>query len=295
MATLQDMTIALVQCNSMVGQKSRNLSAAIEWVKKTKERNADLICFPELNITGHAGHPLAVSEAESIPDGNSCQTLMKLAKNLDIYIVAGICEEENGIHYNTQFIVGSQGFIGKQRKIHLSRDEYFYFRHGSKIRVFDIIKAKIGIVICYDNEVPEVSRCLAVQGAELLLCPYAARFGDWPSKLEERKSVVKRCKEEWKMIARARAYDNGCYVALCNAVGKGIEESRSIKANHAGGCMIIDPEGKVIEESKSEDISEEMVVADLRGEMVRKRRTEKCFNLQTRRVESFQILTESTD
>lgn len=292
---MRDLTIALVQCNSVVGEKNKNLAATVEWVEKAKEKGADLVCFPELNITGHAGHPLVVSEAEPIPDGNSCRTLMKLAKNLNIYIVAGICEEKNGIYYNTQFIVGAQGFIGKQRKIHLSCDEYFYFRHGSKIRVFDISKAKMGIAICYDNEVPEVPRCLAVQGAELLLCPYAARFGDWPLKFEERKSMVKQCKEEWKIIARARAYDNGYYVALCNAVGKGIEESRSVKANHAGGCMIIDPKGKVIKESKSEDISEEMIVSELKGEVVNKVRMKKCFNLRTRRVESFQILTESTD
>jgi len=291
---LENLIIGLVQCNSLVGEKDKNLKATIEWVKKAKKKGVNLVSFPELNITGHAGHPLMISEAESIPDGNSCQALMKLAQDFNIYIVAGIAEEENGIHYNTQFMVGPQGFLGKQRKIHLSGDEYFYFRHGTRIPIFNTGEVKIGIIICYDNLLPEVSRCLAVQGAELLLCPHAARFGDWPLDLKKRRSIVERNKEEWKKIHRARAYDNGCYVALCNAVGKAIE-SENVKANHAGGCMIIDPEGNVIKESKSKDISEELVVFNLKGENVRKRRMQSCFNLRTRRVESFTILTQPTE
>ena len=292
---MEDLTIALVQCNSPVGKKSKNLADTIDWVRNTKDNDVDLVCFPELNITGHAGHPSMVSEAELVPEGSSCQTLIKLARELEIYIAAGICEQEKGIHYNTQFIVGRNGFVGKQRKVHLSSDEYFYFRHGSNIRVFDIGKAKIGVIICYDNLLPEVSRCLAIDGAELLLCPHAGRFGSWPSTLQKRQSAVKSNKENWRLIHRARAYDNGCYVALCNAAGRAAIELPEVEANHAGGCMVIDPNGKVVTESKSKDISDEMVACELKGELVDKRRAQACFNLQTRRTESFGALTRPTE
>lgn len=292
---MENLIIALVQCHSPVGKKSENLKNTIDWVKRAKENNAELVCFPELNITGHIGHYLMISEAELVPAGNSCQTLIKLAKDLDIYIVAGICEKDKGIHYNTQFIVGPEGFIGKQRKIHLSRDEHFYFRHGTNIRVFDISKTKVGIIICYDNEIPEVSRCLAVEGAEVLLCPHAARFGLWPSTLKGKQSAVNRMKKIWKMMHRARAYDNGCYVALCNAAGRVLVKSNGAEASHAGGCMIIDPNGRIIRESKSKDISDEMVIDQLKVAVVKKRRLQSCFNLQTRRIESFGVLTRPTE
>lgn len=292
---MKNLTIALIQCNSPVGKKSQNLADTLNWVKKAKDNNADLVCFPELNITGHAGHPSTVSEAEEIPAGSSCQTLVKLAAEFKIFIAAGICEEEQGIHYNTQFIVGPNGFVGKQRKVHLSNDEYFYFRHGSNIRVFDVGKAKVGIIICYDNLLPEFSRCLAIDGAELLLCPHAVRFGPWPAALQKRQAAVKSNKESWRLIHRARAYDNGCYVALCNAAGRAATELPEVRANHAGGCMVIDPDGKVIAESKSKDIADEMLTCELKGEPVAKRRSQVCFNLQTRRTESFGALIRPTE
>ncbi len=293
---MKDLTIGLVQCNSVVGEKDKNLAATMQWVAKAKDKGADLVCFSELNITGHAGHPLMVSQAEPIPGGNSCRALMELASKLDIYVVAGICEEENGIPYNTQFIVGPEGFVGKQRKIHLSGDEYFQFRHGSKISLFVVGETKVGIIICYDNAFPEVSRCLAIQGAELLLCPYAGRFGDWPTSLEERKAEVRKQKEDWRIIHRARARDNGCYVAVYNAIGKGIKKVKGVKANHAGGCMVIDPGGEIINESQSEDISEEMIITELKEETRNRIIREKWIdNLKNRRIESFGILTQPTD
>ena len=101
--------------------------------------------------------------------------LERVAAEEKICICAGIAEDDRGIHYNTQFIVGPEGYVGKQRKVHPSQDEYFYFRGGTELPVFDLPFARVGIVICYDNLLPEVPRCLAVAGAELLLSPHAAR------------------------------------------------------------------------------------------------------------------------
>ena len=292
---MQGFRIALVQQDSPVGHKKENLENAMAWVREAHAQGAKLVALPELGITGHAGHLDMVREAEPVPDGPAAQALMALAKELDIYISAGIAEDDRGMHYNTQFIVGPEGFWGKQRKVHLSGDEYFYFRHGTRIPVLDLPIARVGIVICYDNNHPELARCLGVQGAELILSPHAARFGAWPEKKEDRELAVARNKEHWRLVHRCRAYDNACYVAVCNDAGRSAMEIEGVEANHAGGCVVIDPRGEVIAESTSTDIQEEMIVTDLDAEAVAARRRGKCLPLQTRRPEVFTALCKPTD
>ncbi|MEW6356769.1 MAG: nitrilase-related carbon-nitrogen hydrolase [Planctomycetota bacterium] len=291
---MRDFTIALIQHNSPVGQKAKNLEQTVAWTKKAKKKGAELVCFPELNITGHAGHPEMVKEAEPVPGGESVHALVGLARELGVYLCAGIAEDDRGLHYNTQFLVGPHGYIGKQRKVHLSNDEYFYFRGGTDLPVFELPMARVGIIICYDNLIPEVSRCLAVKGAEVLLCPHAARSGKW-RKDTDRKKVVESVKKNWRMVHSCRAYDNGVFVAICNAAGRAAMRIKGVEANHAGGCMVVDPTGAVIAESKSKNVRDEMLVVPLKGDAAAARRRQSCFNLQTRRPEAFEILSKPTN
>ncbi len=296
---MRDFRIALVQQKSLVGFKNRNIENTVSWINKAKENGASVVCFPELNITGHAGCVDMIGQAEKVPGGKSIDLLCELAAKLNIYICAGIAEDDNGIHYNTQFIVGPEGFLGKQRKTHLSADEYFYFRAGTNLQIFDLPIARLGIIICYDNVFPEISRVFAIKGCELLLCPHAARIGSWPfdnlpNDTADRLKVVEDNKKEWQMVHKCRAFDNGVYVALCNMVGDSIPEQKNIYAYHAGGCMVINPEGNVVDESHSKDVNEEILVVPLYGEKVSEIRRQTCFNLQTRRVEVFKDLMSQT-
>jgi predicted amidohydrolase len=291
---MKDFRLALVSHRSIVGGKRRNLKATIEWVGRAAEAGADLVGFPELGLTGHVGHPAMVSEAEPVPDGPCVERLAEVARERRLYVAVGICEEEKGIHYNTQFVVGPDGYVGKQRKLHLSRDEYFFFRPGTRMPVLDLPFVRMGIVICYDNTFPETARCLAVEGAELLFCPHAARFGKWPRGKEGRAAAARANLDSWAVTHRSRGLDNGVYVALCDMVGpygKGL----GVEANHAGGCMVVSPRGEAIARTRGRDIEEAMLVEDLRAEAVAARRRAACFNLQTRRPEIYGALTRPTD
>lgn len=292
---MRTFTLALVQHGSPVGQKAANLAATVSWARQAKEAGADLVCFPELGITGHAGHARMVAEAEPVPDGDAVRALTDLARELDLYICAGIAEDDRGLHYNTQFVVGPEGYLGKQRKVHLSADEYFFFRGGTRLPVFDLPFARVGIVICYDNNFPELARCLALDGAELILAPHAARFGAWPENAEGRKQAVQRVKENWRLVHACRSYDNGVYSAVVNTAGRSALDIEGVEANHAGGCLVMDPKGQLAAESLSEDVSEEMVLVELDGDLVAERRRQACFNLQTRRPEVFGALTRPTE
>ena len=293
---MQDFAIALVAQYSPVLKKNENLLNTIAWTRKAKKKGADLVVFPELNISGHAGVPAMVARAEPVPNGPSVRTLIELARQLDIFISAGIAEEHLGIHYNTQFIVGPEGYLGKQRKTHLSGDEYFYFRHGTALPVYQLPFARVGIIICYDNAFPECARCMALDGAEVLLCVHASRFGKkWPRTKTERARAARNVTSEWARLHYGRAYDNGVYVALCNATGRSAAGIRGVEANHAGGCMVVNPMGDVIAETRPTDIKEDMLIVPIKADDVHRRRMQRCFNRQTRRPEIFRALTRPTE
>ena len=69
---------------------------------------------------------------------------------------------------------------------------------------------------------------------------------------------------------------------------------RGVIASYAGGCMVFDPNGSIVAESRCRDIRDELLLASLDGGLVAERRRQSCFNLQTRRPEVFKVLTEPT-
>jgi predicted amidohydrolase len=293
---MKNFRLAMVQHDAYLCEKRGNLEKTIYYTKKASAAGAHLVAFPELNVSGHAMHPDIHRTAESLPDGESVEVLGKLAKGLNIFIVAGIVELENDKFYNTQFIVGPGGFAGKQRKVHLSLDETLYFSPGETISIIQMPFVKAGIVICYDCIFPEVSRCLALQGAELLLFCNAARHVDvewieWSTDREYQADIVKRMKKYLSTITCCRALENRCYAGVCNMTG---ESGRhvGVKSNHAGGSFIIDPYGKIVKESSVSCMESEMIVADLSGTLVTGLRSHKNNPFKKRRAELFYALTD---
>ena len=292
---MKDFVLALVQHASPLGAAAENLEASIRWVAKAARKGAGLVCLPELGVTGHGGHVSMVEAAEPVPDGPFCSRLVEAAAEHKIYVVAGIAEKDGPLLYNTMFIAGPEGYVGKQRKLHLSRDEYFFFRHGTDMPVFKLPFANVGIVICYDNLFPEVARCLALDGAEVILAPHAGRTMDkWPRGAAKRHEAVRAVKEDWRRIHCCRAFDNACYVGLCNTAGPSASHIKGVEANHPGGCLMIDPGGNVLTESRSRDIRDEMVVAKLSARALNEYRNGICCNLRVRRPELFATITRTT-
>ena len=289
---MQDVTIALVQMNAPLGKTTRNLEAHRQWAEKAAGLGAELVCFPELSLTGHWCAGGVWEASEEVPTGPSTEALMDLARNLGVFLCFGVAERERGLAYNTYVVVGPEGFVGKQRKLQLSGDEYFHFRGGTQIAVLDLGLCRLGVGICYDSLFPEVSRIAAIRGAEVYLMPHAARIGAWPRDRQAHPRLVAECKRTWRKVYAARAYDNGMYVAICNQAGKAGTKPR---ANHAGGILLFDPNGELVAESQTEHIEDELVVCRLSAEAFAARRRSACFNLQTRRPELYSELAQSGD
>lgn len=288
---MQDLTVAAIQMNARLGQVQSNLAAHLRLARQAAAAGAELICFPELSITGHWCSGQVWQVAEAIPEGPSTQRLETLATELGVYLSFGLAERERGITFNTQVLLGPGGYIGKQRKLHLSADEYFHFRMGTEIQVFDLGLCRLGIGICYDNMFPEVARVAAVRGAEVFLMPHAARCGSWPRSRALQRQRVADLKHVWRKCFTARAYDNGMFVIVNNQAGRAGSEPET---NHAGGILIFDPLGEVVAESQTPHIAQEIVVTRLNAAAYEARRQGVCFNLQTRRPEIYGELTRPT-
>lgn len=284
---METFTIAAVQMNGPFGEVEKNLQAVAGWARQAAEAGARLALFPELVVTGHWCDRAAYRYAEPVPDGPIVRRLEQVARELGLVLSVGMGEMDRGAQYNTQVLVGPAGYLGKQRKTHASSDEYFHFRMGSELPVFDLGFCRVGTLICFDVMFPETARLLAVHGAEVILNPHAARCGKWRVRGQTR--LVRGVKRQWGMLYPSRAYDNACYLVATNQAGHA-----GGQVSHAGGTMVWAPDGELIAQSQSRVIAEEMVVCELDGERLLDRRSRSCLPLRVRRPEIYGDLARPT-
>jgi predicted amidohydrolase len=210
-----------------------------------------------------------------------------------------LAEKEHDIVYNTQVIVSPDGYVGKQRKIHLSRDEVLYYKGGRELPVFDLGKCKVGIVICYDNLFPELARILALRGADVLLMPHAARTKLWDDTPESEAAARRYAFRSLRAYA-LRARENSCFAVLADQAGRAgyvdmYPRDHPNQPHHAGAAIIFSPDGEILTHAQTERIQEEMVVASLDAIALAKERSQPNYTLRTRRPELFGELVREQD
>jgi predicted amidohydrolase len=217
--------------------------------------------------------------------------LVNIARRRGLTLCVGLSEKDRDIVFNTQVLVGPLGYIGKQRKLHLSRDEVFHYKGGREIPVFDVGPCKVGIVICYDNQFPEVARVLALRGAEVMLMPHAARFKVWDD-TPESEATARRYSHEFLKKYSLRARENACFAILADQTGRAgyVDLWPRVSENqphHAGAAFIWGPDGELIAQTQEEQIREEMIVATLDEAALARERALANYMLRTRRPELF--------
>lgn len=263
------------------GDKARNLESARRGLTRAREEGVDLAVFSEWYLT-HCVDDRAYRVAEPVPEGPTAKEIIKTAKELNITVAMGIEEldPEKGVVYNTHFLAGPEGYIGKHRKTHLMVSEVKAHRAGDRLDVFDIGKCRVGINICHENMYPELSRIQTLSGMEVLLSPFGCGGSE--------KRIPK---EEWlndfhMACWRARAFDNGVFMIISGGNGE------SNKYRHY--ACIIDPWAEVIASIEPDPDPDgiNMVVADLDPERYISRRTDQDYPLKKRRPELYTKLTE---
>ena len=291
---MRDIRVAGIQMRSELGQKEINLKTMEKWTEKAKQAKAELVCFPETCITGFycarvdsrlSGDEIYLQVhkiAEPMPEGPSIDFVQDLAKKHRIYISCGIFESENHIVYNSYFICGPDGFLGKYRKTHMPAGEYPFCRFGSEFPVLNVDGCSVGIATCFDNTMPEVARILALKGAEIILMPHAWSnedvFGPPTSgKFEDRRKEV-------LTFIPSRAYDNKAYLVYVDQVGR-----VSAQYSYPGFSALINPKGEILAEAGP---IEQLIVADFNKEILDVERGRPDSSLRSRRPEIYRELLE---
>lgn len=267
--------IATAQFETASGDKPANLATIRRLAAQAASQQCDVISFHECSISGYTfASTLSKEElfavAEPVP-GPSSDSLVSLAAELDIVLLAGLFERDGDKIYNTYFCASKTGILAKFRKLHPFISPYL--SPGNELVVFDLLGWKASILICYDNNIVENVRATALAGAEILFAPHVtmctpstrpgAGFVDaalWKTKEADPTSLraefdgLKGRKWLMKWLP-SRAYDNAMYVVFSNPIGM---EGGQLK----NGCsMILDPFGDVVAECRA--LGDDLAVAQI--------------------------------
>ena len=228
------MKIALLQMRVRVGDRPANRAAVARMVRDLVQGGTppDVFVLPELWSTGYAldrAGELAAAEDDA-------RFLGELARRCGAAFVGGsvLCAE-NGRVFNRAQVIGRDGVLrAHYDKIHLFRlmDEDRYLAGGKSPLLFELDGLRCGTEICYDIRFGELSRLLAVHGAEVLFVA-----AEWPLSRSE----------HWLTLLRARAVENQMYVAACNCCGPCGGEV------FAGHSLVVAPDGRIVCEAGTEE------------------------------------------
>lgn len=279
------MKLASVQMNALKDNLDHNLDVHTKFIRKAAKERCQLVMFPELSATAHYGDEKVVQFAEEAGNGPVAETIGALSAEHHILVSYGFCELAHGTHYNSQALMGPDGLIGVQRKVHASMDEYFSFRMGRSLEVYDIGLCRVGTLICYDSAFCEAWRVLALKGAELILMPHASRSG-WGKRIRE-KDQIRSLRSTLASLPGNRGVhvrDNGVFAVFGN------QADYNGHSTHSGGAYILDPFGGVLAKGRV-SLRDQMITATLEPRDLNKARRGAGFALKTRRPELYAEMT----
>ena len=211
--------VALFQ-NKNKGSVNENLNAGISAIKEAAENGADLILFPEVQLTEffpqYPGQDVSGYACEL--DGEIIQAFQAACRENHIMAVPNVYLREGEI-------------IGIQKMVHVAQAEHFYEQDyytpsDDGFHVFDTDIGRIGIVVCFDRHYPESIRTEALMGADLILVPTV-------NEKAEPLTIF-----EWEI--RVQAFQNSVAIAMCNRVGT--EDDMQF----AGESLVTDAYGNLI-------------------------------------------------
>jgi len=174
---------------------------------------SDFALFPEffnaplMAENNHLSEPEAIRELAKHTE-KIVQKFSELSISYNINIITGSMPEiRDGKLFNAGYLCRRDGTIDRYEKLHVTPDEskVWGMQGGNILKAFDTDCGKIGIIICYDAEFPELSRLLADEGMDILFVPFLTDTQNGYSR-------VRNC-------AQARAIENECYVAIAGSVG----------------------------------------------------------------------------
>jgi predicted amidohydrolase len=234
---MTSMRIACAQTTAELGEVDQNLETIRDMARQASGSGADLVLFPEMMLTGYGSGKVLRPLALSLP-GKTSERLAAIARESNTGLAVGLPEldPESGKVFNTLLVLRSDGSeVLRYRKVHLWSTDLDWARPGDCFPVQSYLGCRIGGTICYDVRFPEAARSLALAGAQVILLSTA-----WLGPIDE-----------WELAVRARAVDNGVFVAASALQGP----------EYLGSSLIADPHGRII--SHGGDAQSNLVIADI--------------------------------
>jgi predicted amidohydrolase len=305
---MRDIRVATVQFQHAPGDKAYNLERIHHFVREAARSGVEIIVFPEMCITGYwhlrkLARDAVEALAEPVPDGPSAEILSYLSREYGMTIGAGLIERtEDGILHNAYMVAMPDERWALHRKLHVFVSPFL--TSGDRYTVFDTPHGcRVGVLICYDNNLVENARVTALLGAEILLAPHQTGGCDsvsprgmkridpavWARREQDPAAIeAEICGPKgraWLMRwLPSRAHDNGMFVLFSNGIGPDDDEIRT------GNAMVLDPYGEVLAETR--EAADAMVVADLDASVLPSSSGRRW--LRARRPELYEPLTVPT-
>lgn len=295
---------AVVQFEPVPDDPAANLETVRRLAERAVADGAQLVAFPEMCLLGYwhlRNHPAErLRELSEPADGPFVSAVSALAVELGIGVGAGFLERDGDALYNSYAVCLPDGAVHVHRKLHAFEHEAI--SSGDAFTVFDTPwGVRVGILICWDNNLVENVRATALLGATVLISPHqtggtASRSPHgmkvipmvlWERRLEDPASIEAAFRgpngREWLLRwLPARAHDNGLFVLFSNGVGRDDDEVRT------GNSMILDPYGRILAETWAADAA--VVTADLDLSLVPLSTGRRW--IRGRRPELYGVLTE---
>ena len=264
------MKLAMFQMEN-AGSIEHNLEKSLFAMKQAAAKGADLILFPEVQLTEFfPQYPGKDVTAYEIPwESEVIKAFCNVCREYHIMAVPNIYLREKGKAYDASILIDKDGAIlGTQKMVHIAQAEKFYEQDyytpsDTGFQVFDTELGRIGIVVCFDRHYPESIRTETLMGADLILIP-TVNTRQEPMNMFEMEICV-------------QAFQNSVMIAMCNRVGK--EDTMDF----SGQSLVVSAEGKVLVKA---DDTEKLVFADIDPEESGKLRRKKPY-ISLRRTELY--------
>ncbi len=251
---MQAMQVALVQMRCEKAAIDANLAATADYIRAGTRRGVDVICFPEMSITGYID-PTRQQAAVLQLNGPEVARFVALTAGTALTAIAGLVEANPaGKPFITQIVASAGELRGVYRKKTIVDEEVAWFAPGSAVPVFPHPKGVFGVAICADIGNPRVFAAGARGGARLvfeaaapgLYGPQATR--DWQTGYDWWRS---ECQTKLGQYAR----DHGLFIGVATQAGRTIDE------DFPGGGYVFAPDGSLI--ASTADWSEQVLYAAL--------------------------------
>ncbi|MHA1713492.1 MAG: nitrilase-related carbon-nitrogen hydrolase [Candidatus Ranarchaeia archaeon] len=267
------MLVSAVQFQPKLGDTEYNREKAATLIENAVKKGVKLIVLPELANSGYNFKTKKEAEAcsEQLPDSLTVKTWANTLNCSNSFVIAGYNEKDNNRLYNSAVLIGPEGFIGKYRKIHLFAREKTFFSPGDLYpQIFRVDDIRLGIIICFDWIFPELTRSLALMGADIIC--HSANL------------VLPYCQH----VMVARSIENHLFTITANRVG--VEGELTF----TGLSQITDPYGHVL--TKGSKDHEEIITATIDHKIARNKQLNPYNDLfRDRRPEFYKAIFEKDE